>query len=67
MVLNLLETGTPFDYSKENFNKFIMKILKKKKKKKDILSADVPAIEVGEQDIPDRDNRYIDKTFEDEE
>lgn len=48
MVKNILETGTPFDYINEDFNK-------------------VPAIEVGDRDIPDRDVRYIDKTFEDEE
>lgn len=58
MVTNILETGTPFDYKEEDFTKF---------SPKDTLFNNDPAIMVGERDIPDRDNRYIDKSFEDED
>jgi hypothetical protein len=68
MVENYLETGTPFDYADKDFGKIIRDLFKKYKGKNDKSSADdVPAIEVGEEDIPDRDNIYIDKTFEDED
>ena len=33
----------------------------------DFSKADLPAIQVGEKDIPDRDNIYTDKTFEEED
>ena len=57
MAGNLLETGTLFDYKDFDFTKRI---------KKDKVLADAP-LQVGEQDIPDRDNRYIEKTFDDED
>lgn len=62
MVGNLLETGTPFDYKAVDFSK----------RKSDANKASAPTIQVGEQDIPDRDIIFIDKgadddmTFEDE-
>jgi hypothetical protein len=54
MIKNYLETGTPFDY--------------KDFRRDNQLANDEGLIpQVGEQDIPDRDVRYVDKDFEDED
>lgn len=59
MVGNLLETGTLFDYEDVDFRKLL--------NRQDAQSANDPTLMVGERDIPDRDNRYVEKTFEDED
>lgn len=59
MVGNLLETGTLFDYMDVDFRRLL--------DRQDSQLANDPTLIVGEQNIPDRDNRYIEKTFEDED
>lgn len=68
MVGNLLETGTLFDYKDIDFTDLVKSLVQNK----DMAFADAPnpqtpAIMVGERDIPDKDNRYIEKDFEDED
>jgi hypothetical protein len=64
MVDNLLETGTLFDYKDADFTKLMGK---KDESHADAPGLQIPAIMVGERDIPDKDNRYIEKDFEDED
>jgi hypothetical protein len=61
MVGNLLETGTLFDYKDTDFTNLLTDFTKDK------AHAETPALMVGERDIPDKDNRYIEKDFEDED
>lgn len=61
MVRNMLETGTPFDY--KDFERLF-------KQDKNLVDENKPIPQLGEQDIPDRDVRFIDKdepSFEDED
>lgn len=59
----MLETGTLFDLEDFDFSELMGKLFGKK----DEAAAEDPALMVGERDIPDRDNRYVDKSFEDED
>lgn len=69
MVHNLLETGTPFDYKDVDFDKVWELLKKHHHNNKDKMQAQMPALSVGEDSNPDKNQIYIDKekTFEDED
>jgi hypothetical protein len=74
MVKNLLETGTPFDYKDvdfDNLNKLISKYRANHSNSEtnDLLNLDLDApVQIGQDDSPDKNQKYIDKdkSFEDE-
>lgn len=68
MVKNLLDTGTPFDYKNVDFLKLLKLIMKHHKKHRDSANASDPALLVGFDSNPDKNQIYIekDRTFEDE-